>query len=150
MISCIRTDSANEDFIKLVRELDSELSLRDGADHSFYAQYNKIDKIKNAVVAYENNIPVGCGAFKLYSDDTVELKRMFVPLNMRRKGIASIILAELENWAKKLGYTKCILETGLKQPEAIAAYTKSGYMRIPNFGQYEDIIGSVCFEKIFL
>lgn len=146
-ITCIRTDSANSDFIRLVRELDKDLAIRDGEDHPFYAQYNKIDAIKYAIVAYLNTEPVGCGAIKEYSRGIMEVKRMYVPDTLRNNGIATIVLSELETWAKELGCVKLILETGKKQPEAIRLYERSGYTVIPNFGQYEGIENSVCFEK---
>ncbi len=147
MINCIRTNSENIDFLALVKELDLDLSIRDGDDRVFYNQFNKLYKIKHVVVAYENAIPVGCGAIKQYSDDTMEVKRMFTPLNLRGGGIASQVLYELEKWALELNYSKCILETGKRQPEAIALYKKNGYKIIPNYGQYENIENSVCFEK---
>ncbi len=147
MIELIRTNSQNPDFIHLVNLLDKDLSIRDGEDHAFYNQFNKIDAIKHAIVAYEADTPVGCGAFKKYDSNTMEVKRMYVPENHRGKGIASLILKELEKWAVSLGYKKCILETGIKQPEAIALYKKNGYRIIPNYGQYQNIETSVCFEK---
>ena len=73
---------------------------------------------------------------------------MYVPLNRRGQGIASLVLKELEKWAKELGYKKCILETGLKQPEAIRLYEKNGYKSIPNYGQYSGVENSVCYEKV--
>ena len=130
--------------------LDADLKVRDGIDHSFYAQYNKIDMIRNAIVCYENNKPVGCGAFKAYDDKTVELKRMFVHPDVRGKGIGKLILHELEKWAAELNYTHCILETGKKQPEAIRLYESSGYGRISNFGQYANVDNSVCMKKAIL
>ena len=147
MIHCIRTNSENLDFQKLVRQLDEDLSIRDGADHSFYAQFNKIDAIKYAVVAYDGDIAVGCGAIKEFSTDSMEVKRMYVLPERRGQGIASIVLNELELWAIELNHHACLLETGMKQPEAIALYKKNGYMIIPNFGQYEYVENSVCFEK---
>jgi GNAT superfamily N-acetyltransferase len=150
MISCIRTDSRNKDFQKLVAELDADLKIRDGEEHGFYSQFNKIDNIKYAVVAYENEIAVGCGAIKEYSEDTMEVKRMYVPPGKRGKGIASIVLTELEAWTQELNCKRCVLETGKRQPEAIALYTKNGYQIIPNFGQYANVENSVCFEKKFL
>jgi putative acetyltransferase len=150
MINCTRTDSANEDFIHLVAALDKDLSIRDGEEHSFYAQFNKIDRIKHAIVAYDNEVPVGCGAIKEYSPQAMEVKRMYVPPHLRGQGIASTILKDLELWAKELGYEKCLLETGKKQPEAIALYKKNGYQVIPNFGQYANVDNSVCFEKVFV
>ena len=148
MINCTRTNSENKYFHKLVKELDEDLKNRDGEDHSFYSQFNKIDKIKYVIIAYDNEIPVGCGAIKEYSQDTMEVKRMYVPLNRRGQGIASTILKELEQWTIELNYKKCLLETGKRQPEAIALYKKSGYKIIPNFGQYKNLENSVCFEKI--
>jgi putative acetyltransferase len=148
MITCTRTDSDNKDFQKLVQELDADLRIRDGEDHSFFAQFNKIDSIRYAVVAYSNETPVGCGAIKQYADDTMEVKRMYVPPECRGSGIASVVLKELESWAKELNYKKCILETGEKQPEAIALYHKNQYSIIPNYGQYTDVPTSVCFEKL--
>jgi putative acetyltransferase len=148
MIECKRTNSEDKDFQKLVKELDVELSIRDGKDHSFYNQFNKIDAIKYVIVAYNKNIPVGCGAIKEYSPETMEVKRMYVPENLRGKGIAAQILKQLETWAKELSFSKCILETGKKQPEAIQLYTKSAYKVIPNYGQYENVENSVCFEKM--
>jgi GNAT superfamily N-acetyltransferase len=147
MITFARTDSENNDFRILVALLDAYLKVRDGADHSFYAQYNKIDMIRNAIVCYENNTPIGCGAFKPYDDETVEIKRMFVLPDARGKGIGKLILSELEKWAAELNYTHCILETGKRQPEAIRLYESSGYGRISNFGQYTNVDNSVCMKK---
>lgn len=147
MIRIIRTNSDNRDFIQLVKHLDADLAERDGKDHSFYTQFNKIDKIKYVVVAYENNQPVGCGAIKEYTPDTMEVKRMYTSPESRGKGIASKVLGELEAWASELSYEKCILETGKKQPEAIGLYEKNGYKIIPNYGQYAEIENSLCFEK---
>ena len=142
-----RTDSDNPDFQKLVALLDQDLAIRDGAEHAFYAQYNKINLIKHAVVAYLDNKPVGCGAIKQYADQTTEVKRMYVLPEYRGQRIAAEILSELENWAHELGYTACILETGKKQPEAIRLYQKSGYTPIPNYGQYVGVENSVCMTK---
>jgi GNAT superfamily N-acetyltransferase len=147
VITLQRTNSSDPNFIELVRHLDADLAERDGEDHSFYAQFNKIDKIKHAIVAYEDGRPVGCGAMKEYSPDAMEVKRMFTSPESRGKGVASSILSELERWAAELSYQKCILETGKRQPEAIALYKKSGYQVIPNYGQYADVEDSVCFEK---
>jgi putative acetyltransferase len=148
MINFIRTNSENKYFQELVRELDADLRIRDGEDHSFYSQFNKIDKIRHAIVAFDNEVPIGCGAIKELSNNSMEVKRMYVPPNRRGTGIATAILKELENWASELKYTKCQLETGKKQPEAIELYKKNGYRVIPNYGQYENVENSFCFEKI--
>lgn len=147
MVRLIKTNSENKDFIELVKYLDSELAQRDGEDHSFFAQFNKIDKIKYVVIAYENDLPVSCGAIKEFDEYSMEVKRMFTFVEHRGKGIASIVLAELEKWAYDLSFSKCILETGIKQPEAIRLYKKNGYELIPNYGQYAGVETSRCFEK---
>lgn len=147
MPSLHRTDASDPDFVALVQLLDADLAQRDGADNAFYAQYNKIEAIQQALVAYEGGRAVGCGAIKPLAADAMEVKRMFVLPELRGHGIAGRILAELERWAAELGYPKCVLETGKRQPEAIALYRKSGYQTIPNYGQYVGVDNSVCFEK---
>jgi putative acetyltransferase len=147
-IKFIRTDSTHKDFIELVSYLDADLKIRDGEDHAFYAQYNKIDKIRHVIVAYQNRIPVACGAIKEYAPEIAEVKRMFVQPEFRKQGIAGKVLKELENWAGELGFRSLILETGKAQPEAIGLYTKCNYEIIPNYGQYENVENSVCMQKI--
>jgi GNAT superfamily N-acetyltransferase len=147
MITIKRTNSDDLDFQELVKLLDRELQERDGEEHLFYATLNKTKTLNYVLVAYDQDEPIGCGALRNYSNDTMEVKRMFVPLQKRRQGIASTILAALEIWCKELGIKKCILETGKNQPEAIALYKKNHYNIIPNFGKYEGVENSVCFEK---
>lgn len=147
MITLRRTDSDDEDFKALVKLLDADLAMRDGADHGFYSQFNKIDKIRHAVVCYENAQAIGCGAIKAFSDEVMEVKRMYVSPEGRNKGIATRVLTELEDWAREMGYARCVLETGKRQPEAIALYEKNGYRRTENYGQYVGVENSVCFEK---
>jgi putative acetyltransferase len=147
-LNIVRANSENTDFRELVTELDKDLAIRDGDDHAFYSQFNKIDKIKYAIVAFENDEPVGCGAFKEYEPGTVEIKRMYVKPQKRGKGIAITILNELQQWAKEIGYQQCILETGQNQPEAITLYKKNGFTVTPNYGQYKNIENSICFKKV--
>ena len=147
MFKLIRTEANNKDFLALVKCLDSDLAERDGKDHSFYSQFNKITHLKFAVIAYVNDIAIGCGAIKEFDLTAMEVKRMYVISESRGKGIATKILTELECWAKELSYNKCVLETGKRQPEAIELYRKNGYKIIPNFGQYAGIENSLCFEK---
>ncbi|MGM0933131.1 MAG: GNAT family N-acetyltransferase [Bacteroidota bacterium] len=148
MVEILRTNSGDKDFIELVRHLDADLAERDGGDYFFYDQFNKIDGIKCVVIAYENGAPLGCGAIKPYGEKTMEIKRMYTSSENRGKGIASKILFELEKWAIELTYKECILETGIKQPEAIGLYLKNDYKIIPNYGQYAEAENSVCFRKV--
>ena len=143
-----RTTSDDSHFQALVTLLDEDLAIRDGSEHTFYAQFNKLNSIKNAVVSYLDDKPIGCGAFKKYDSQTVEIKRMFVLPDYRGQRIAVDILQEQEQWAAELNYTSSVLETGKKQPEAIRLYERSGYILIPNYGQYEGIENSVCMKKV--
>lgn len=147
MIRILRTNSGNPDFIKLVKYLDAYLAIKDGDNHAFYHQFNKINKINYVVVAYENDEAVGCGAIKEYAPDIMEIKRMYTSPESRGKGVATKILTELEIWAAELACKKCILETGKRQPEAIELYKKTGYKVIPSYGQYVEVENSICFEK---
>lgn len=147
MVQIRRTDSASPDFIQLVKLLDAYLAEKDGADHLFYSQFNKIDRIKHVIVAYSDNEPVGCGAIKEYSPDIMEIKRMYTSPAHRGSGIAGMVLRELEKWVAEMHYADCILETGIRQVEAIRLYEKTGYQRIPNYGQYIGVQNSVCFQK---
>jgi hypothetical protein len=78
MIDLKRTNADDEDFLALVEMLDAELRVRDGEEQDFYSQFNMPVGLSGVVVAYLENLPVGCGAFKKYSDETAEIKRMFV------------------------------------------------------------------------
>lgn len=147
MIAIRRTTSDNEDFGKLVVQLDVYLAVLDGEDHAFYAQFNKSNLLKNALICYENDTAVGIGAYKEYDTNTVEMKRMFTLPEYRGKGIAKAILTELETWAKEENYTVAILETGFLQVDAIGLYQKLGYTIIENFGQYAGVVNSVCMKK---
>ena len=147
MCTIKRTNSDNLDFQALILELDKDLAIKNGETNDFFAQYNKIDLIQNVVFAYEGDKAVGCGAMKKYENGVMEIKRMFVPIEKRGKGIAGKILTELQVWAKELGYRKCVLETGDKMIEAIGLYNKSKFKIIPNYGQYANIKSSICFEK---
>ena len=148
MITLKRTTSENPDFTNLVLLLDADLKIRDGEEHEFYAQINKTAILKNVIACYENDIAVGCGAFRKIDSKTVEIKRMFVLPDFRGKGIASKILSELELWVLSLNYVQTILETGINQPEAIALYKKSGYLVTQNYGQYANMENSVCMKKV--
>ena len=147
MIKLVRTNSENKDFVSLVNYLNDYLKIVDGDEHAFYNQYNNIDVLKHVVVAYKNEIPLACGAFKAINENTVEIKRMFTQIDGRGNGMASKVLKELEKWSKELSYKTCVLETGKRQTEAVSFYKKMNYSIIPNYGQYKNIANSLCFKK---
>lgn len=144
----VRTNADNKDFVDLTKLLDKELVEKDGDEHSFYSQFNTIDKIKFVVVLYKDDEAIGCGAIKEFSPGIMEIKRMFTMPANRENGIASKVLSELETWAAELTYKKCILETGKRQTEALLLYKKRGFRQIENYGPYTQVENSVCFEKL--
>ncbi|AEH00081.1 GNAT family N-acetyltransferase [Lacinutrix sp. 5H-3-7-4] len=147
MLKISRTNSNNQDFITLVKELDNYLKITDGDEHDFYNQFNNIDVLKHVVVAYKNNQAIACGAFKPFNTTSVEIKRMFTKPEFRGLNIASTILKKLELWALELGYNYSVLETGIRQVEAVGFYKKSNYKIIPNYSQYKNMENSLCFKK---
>jgi putative acetyltransferase len=147
MSEIIRTNSDNPHFRQLIILLDEELTLRYGELQKHYAQFNHINFIDTVVLAFENEVPAGCGCFRFFAAETVEIKRMYVRPEFRGKGISRLILAELEKWASEKGYTKSVLETGNLQTEAIHLYHHFGYTEIPNYGKYEGTETSICMSK---
>lgn len=146
-IQLIRTTSDNADFRTLTSELDADLRDRNGDVMNIYDQHNVIDKIDTVVIAYINDEPAGCGCFKAFDAEAVEIKRMFVRHNARGNGISTLVLRELETWAVELGYQYTVLETASKQLEAHNLYRKFGYVQTENYGVYAGLPDSLCFKK---
>jgi len=109
------------------------------------------------LVARRNGTPIGCGALRRITDASVvaelgdrvgELKRMFVAREGRGQGIGRALLARLETEARSLGLSRVVLETGIRQHEALALYRRAGYVDIPAYGEYSLSPGtSVCMAK---
>ena len=141
-----RTTGRDADFIALTRRLDDELRAEYGAAQETYAQYN-VFETDTAVVASIDGVAVGCGCFKRFDDDAIELKRMFVDSTRRGAGIGRALVAELEAWAKELGFRAAVLETGVRQHAAIAMYERAGYTRMPLYGPYVGMDLSICMRR---
>ncbi len=144
----LRTDQHHPDFVLLVSKLDAELEGINGADHAFYAPLNTADDLNWVVVAYENDVPVSCGAFKKFDAETVEIKRMYTLPNHRGKGLAKLVLKDLESWAASIKVQRIVLETGKTLPSAVQLYQNRGYDIIPAYPPYQDDPNSLCFEKV--
>lgn len=142
-----KTDSHNTDFAKLIKLLDDDLNERYGELQKQYDNLNKVDYIKDVVIIYKDKVPIACGAFKEYDPNTVELKRVFVIKENRGQGLSKMIISTLEELAMNIGYKHALLETGVKQYEAINLYKNSGYSVIENYEPYAENINSVCMKK---
>jgi len=146
-LTLLRTNSDNADFKYLVRMLDQTLNGYYRDSQRTYDKFNVLPLLDTVLIAKIGSEPIGCGCFRPFDGNTVEIKRMFVRNEHRGMGIATSILLELERWAGELGYKKSILETGVQQLEAIRLYKKNGYFRTENFGPYVGMETSVCFAK---
>lgn len=87
------------------------------------------------------------GAFKRYDERTAELKRVWTHVDLRRQGLARIVLAELETQAVRQGYSRIYLTTGFRQPEAAGLYLNNGYTALFDTTVDPEIHGSLPFEK---
>lgn len=105
-------------------------------------------------VGYADGVPVACGGWRAHEEANdslrpgdAEIKRMYVVETLRGRGLSRVVLASLETAARAAGRKRMVLETGLRQPEAIRLYETSGYARIDNFGVYRHHPESLCFAK---
>lgn len=143
------TDGKDPDFVLLCSKLDQNLNEIIGTVHqrNQYDQYNQREHINDVIVAYRNNVPVACGAFKMYDEEHAELKRIYTDYSCRNKGLGGELIRRLEAKAKIKGFRWCILETGKLLEAACHIYKKASYKIIPNYGQYVDMPLSICMEK---
>lgn len=146
-LKIIKTNPSDPHFRSLIKQLDQDLAVTDGEEHSFYNQFNGTDQIKHVLLGYLGDKAVSCGAFKIINTQEIEIKRMYTVTHYRGKGHAVMILSELEKWGAEEGFKSCILETGTRQKAAIALYHKCGYKIISNYGPYTGVKNSLCFKK---
>lgn len=101
------------------------------------------------LIAWFGGDAAGCGALRPFAavPGTAEIKSMFVSPSVRGRGIGRELLNELERRARDFGYTRLCLETGVRQPEAIALYEKAGFLPITKYAPYENNPRSVCLAK---
>jgi putative acetyltransferase len=147
VLNVIKTDSKNIDFIKLIKLLNEDLNERYGELQKQYDKHNKLEFIRDVIIIYKDDVPAACGALKEYDADTIELKRIFVTKDNRRKGLSKLIVSRLEGLGSSNGYKYAVLETGIKQIEAINLYKNTGYTIVENYGQYAGNSNSVCMKK---
>lgn len=147
-------DPRNADLRALITLLDQELKSRYPHETIYVVDFEnpKVNEM-TFVIGYLDGKPVGCGGLRpLDSLDcetrAIELKRFYVDSRYRKMGLATAMLLFLETKARAAGYSEIRLETGIKQPEAIALYVKHGYRPIDLFGPYIGDPDSLCYGKI--
>ncbi|TDD75871.1 GNAT family N-acetyltransferase [Flavobacterium caseinilyticum] len=146
-VRIVKTTSENRDFVNLIKALDKSLWERYPELKADYWGNNILELNPNVIILYLEDKAVGCGCFKKYDQNSIEIKRMFISAEVRGMGLAKSVLQELENWAQDLGYSSSVLETLYKQKEAIALYQKAGYLIIDNYEPYIGLENSICMRK---
>lgn len=99
------------------------------------------------LVAWLDDVAVACGGVRRHDARTGEVKRMYVIPDARRRGISRVVLTELEVRARTIGYIRLVLETGTRQPEAMALYESAGWEPITPYGPRSDASYSRCYAK---
>lgn len=149
-----RLPITHPDAMLLVEAVQEEYVVRyGGRDESPIDPADFEDPLGSFFVGYLDDVPVATGAWRrspvraLGADVTAEVKRMYVVPAAQRRGIARRMLAHLESTAAAAGVEALVLETGMKQPEAIELYLSSGYEPIAGFGYYNGSELSRCFGR---
>ncbi len=134
----------------LIKLLNTELDSRypeEGANFFHLSEHEVAEGRGGFFVAYDADQPLGCGAVRMIEPGVAEIKRMYVAPAARGRGIGGQIVERLEAEARQLGAYRIVLETGPRQPEAIAMYTRAGFQQIPLFGEYIGSQFSICMAK---
>lgn len=143
----VEWDAAEGNALRVAQRV--ELSARYGSPDSEPGVIPSAADITVFFVAYDDDgTALGCGGLRQLTESEAEIKRMFVLPNHRGTGVSTAILDRLELFGRGNGYSRLVLETGNRQPDAIRFYQRQGYTPIPNFGHYAGVAASLCFEKV--
>ncbi|MBI3743949.1 MAG: GNAT family N-acetyltransferase [Chloroflexi bacterium] len=143
-------DLGSDTAAALISALNAELTERypEPGDRSFRLDTEEVAPGRGAFfLAYVDSKAIGCGAIRRLTELEAEIKRMYVAPELRGRGIGRKLLDALESEARALGVRRLVLETGERQPEAIALYQHAGFGFIPLFGEYIGKAISVCMGK---
>ena len=150
MVDIRREELTSDTALALITALNAELRARYPEDGVNYFRLDPDDVRPGHgafLVAWSEDLAIGCGAVRLIDPHTAEIKRMYVRPEMRGRGVARHVLEALEREAKTLGATRLLLETGTRQPEAIALYMKAGFTPTGPFGEYRPSPLNTFMEK---
>lgn len=141
-------DCSCQDFICLSNQLDHYLNQAIGGEEKRekYKGFNRLETMDYVLIAYMEHIPVGCAALRRFSENEIEVKRVFVLKDYRNYGIATNLMRQLADYAVEKGYDKMILETGEFLEASVRLYTDFGFYKISNYGVYAGMKESLCME----
>lgn len=139
----------NQDFLTLCEELDRYLNKAIGGEEKRekYKQFNHADTMDFVIVVYDGKEAVGCGALRKYSEEEVEVKRIFVKEAYRGQNIGGMIMKELILQAQNKNFQRMILETGVFLIASVRLYEKFGFEKIANYGAYQNMPESLCMGR---
>ncbi len=143
------TDGNDEDFQRFYLATEEYYSSIVGGieNRKGFIPYNISESVRTVIIAYIDDIPVGCAGLKPYNDCDAEIKRVWVEPNYRRRHIAADMMQMIENKAREQHFTRAILQTRVAMTEAVSLYEKLGYYRIENYPPYDKLEGAVCYAK---
>ena len=125
--------------VELIAELQAEYVVRYGSGDATPVDPGEFAPPQGIfIVGWDAGTPVACAGVRLNAPDLAELKRMYVRAGARGKGFARQLLRRMEAEARALGARQLRLETGARQPEALALYESAGYVEVDPFGHYAD------------
>lgn len=136
------------DAARLRAEQEAEVVVRYGVTDAEPGPAPTAESTSVFVVAYDDGVAVACGGLRPIDAAHGEVKRMYVVPAARGRGISKLVLRDLEQRARDLGWERIVLETGELQPEAMGLYAREGYREIPPFGYYVGNAQSRCYEKV--
>lgn len=143
------TDGTSEIFHKfyLITE-DYYSRLVGGAENrKLFIPHNVSESIQDVLIAYMDDIPIACSGLKKYSDQDVEIKRVWVEPEYRGHHIATDMMKKIEAKAKQQGFQRAILQTREIMTDAVKLYINLGYYQIDNYPPYNELEGAICFAK---
>ncbi len=150
MTSFLWTDGSNKDFQEFYRKTEEYYSkLVGGAcNRADFIPYNLSESISDVLIAYSDGTAVGCAGLKQYSDNDVEVKRVWVDPAYRGKHIATEIMNRIEEKARRMNYVRAVLQTRPVMTDAISLYERRGYKVIDNYPPYDKLDGAVCMALV--
>jgi ribosomal protein S18 acetylase RimI-like enzyme len=145
MIEIRETSATHPDAIRMLKDLNVALTKITGTSgEASFAAEDVEDPRSAFVIAYADGVACGCGALRLITDITAEIKRVYARPNSI--GVGTAIVRALEAKAREFGYTEIVLETRKVNEDAVAFYRKLAYVECPNFGKYIGREGSGMYD----
>ena len=142
----IWTDGNDQDFLRFYLKTEEYYSRIVGGkkNRTGFIPYNLSESISDVLIVYSDGKAVGCAGLKRYSDQDVEIKRVWVEPDWRGKHIATQLMDQIEDKARQMGYKRAILQTRPIMHGAVGLYEKRGYVSISNYPPYDKLEGAIC------